>query len=52
MDGHAAAADIREVPIPKIAPGTVVILDNLATHRNKNAAQARHDCGCRFLYLV
>ncbi len=37
MDGPAFAAYIREVLVPEIAPGTVVILDNLATHRNKEA---------------
>jgi transposase len=51
MDGPAFAAYIREVLVPEIAPGTVVILDNLATHRNKDAAQALSDHGCWFLYL-
>ncbi len=50
-DGPAFAACIREVPVPEIAPGTVVILDHLATHRNKEAAQALRDHGCRFPYL-
>ena len=35
MDGTAFAADIREVRVKKIAPSTVVILDNMATHQNK-----------------
>lgn len=51
MDGPAFAAYIREVLVPEIAPGTVVILDNLTTHRNKDAAQALSDHGCWFLYL-
>ncbi|SFU19018.1 IS630 family transposase [Sedimentitalea nanhaiensis] len=51
MDGPAFAAYIREILVPEIAPGTVVILDNLATHRNKEAAQALRDHGCWFLYL-
>jgi hypothetical protein len=51
MDGPAFAAYIREVLVPEITPGTVVILDNLATHRNKEAAQALRDHGCWFLYL-
>ena len=45
------AAYIRDVLVPEIAPGTVVILDNLATHRNKEATQALRDHGCWFLYL-
>ena len=28
-----------------------MICDNLATHRNKDAAQALKDAGCWFLYL-
>jgi transposase len=51
MDGTAFATYIREVLVPEIAPGTVVILDNLATHRNKEATQALRDHGCWFLYL-
>ncbi len=31
--------------MPEIAPGTAVVLDNLANHRNKEAH------GCWFLYL-
>lgn len=37
MDGSAFAAYIREVLIPEIEPGTLIILDNLATHKNKAA---------------
>ncbi len=51
IDGPAFAAYVREVLVPEIAPGTAVILDNLATHRNKEAAAALHAHGCWFLYL-
>jgi transposase len=51
MDGEAFAAYIREVLVLELQPGTVVICDNLATHRNKDAAQALRDNGCWFLYL-
>lgn len=51
MDGPAFAAYIREVLVPEIAPGTTVILDNLATHRNTEAAQALRNHGCWLLYL-
>ena len=51
MDGPAFAAYVREVLIPEIAPGTAVIPDNLATHRNKHAAEALKAPGCWFLYL-
>lgn len=44
MDGPAFAAYVREVLISEIEPGTVVILDNLAT-------KALRAHGCWFLYL-
>ncbi|MCP4316342.1 MAG: IS630 family transposase, partial [Hyphomicrobiales bacterium] len=33
------------------APGTVVILDNLSTHKSLRAAQALKKHGCWFLFL-
>jgi transposase len=51
MDGAAFAAYIREVLVPEIEPGTAVVLDNLATHRNKDAEAALRAHGCWFLYL-
>ena len=51
MDGSAFANYMRDVLIPEIEPGTVVVLDNLATQRNKEAAKALREHGCWFLYL-
>ena len=51
MDGPAFVAYIRDVLIPEIEPGTAVILDNLATHRNKEAKAALRAHGCWFLFL-
>jgi hypothetical protein len=51
MDGPAFAACIREVLVPEIPPGTVVVLDNPATHRNAEAVRAPRAHGCWFLYL-
>jgi len=51
MDGDAFAAYIRDVLVPELQPGTVVVCDNLATHRNKDAAAALKANGCWFLYL-
>jgi len=51
MDGSAFAAYIREVLAPELEPGTVVICDNLATHKNAQAAQALREAGCWFMYL-
>jgi len=51
LGGPAFAACVREVPVPEIEPGTAVVPDNLATHRNKEAEAALRAHGCRFLYL-
>ena len=51
MDGPAFVAYIRDVLVPELQPGTVIILDNLATHKNKEAAAALKEAGCWFLYL-
>ena len=51
MDGPAFAAYIRRVLVPELAPGTAVVLDNLATHRNAEAVAALREAGCWFLYL-
>lgn len=40
MNGDAFAAYIRNVLVPELKPGTVVILDNLATRRNLEAAKS------------
>jgi transposase len=51
MNGEAFAAYIRKVLIPEIQPGTVVICDNLATHKNAEATAALLAHKCWFLYL-
>ena len=50
MDGPAFAAYVEKVLVPELAPGTVVILDNLATHKNAAAAKALRDAGCWFVF--
>ena len=40
MDGLAFATYVENVLVPELQPGTVVILDNLATHKNTEAANA------------
>ena len=51
MDGPVFATYLRDVLIPEIEPGTVVVLHNLATQRNKETAKALREHGCWFLYL-
>ena len=52
MDGEAFEAYVTQVLLPELEPGTVVILDNLATHRNTAAAKAMREAGCWFLFLT
>lgn len=52
MDGPAFATYVREVLIPEIAPGTAVILDNLATRYNTEAAAALAAHGCCLRYSM
>lgn len=51
MDGPAFAANVEKVLAPELDPGTIVILDNLATHKNSEAARAMPNAGCWFLFL-
>ena len=51
MDAAAFTAYVREVLVPEIEPGTVVLCDNLATHKNVEAATALRAHECWFLYL-
>jgi len=51
MDRPTFAAYVREVLVLEIKPGTVVVLDNLATHRNVETTRALRDHGCWFLNL-
>lgn len=51
MNGSAFATYVETRLAPALAPGTVVILDNLSTHRNQRAAAALRARRCRFLFL-
>jgi hypothetical protein len=51
MDRSAFDTFVETQLVPVLAPGTIVILDNLATHKSPRAAQALKDKGCWFLFL-
>ncbi|WP_244395889.1 IS630 family transposase [Beijerinckia indica] len=51
MNGAAFDIYIETQLAPLLAPGTVVILDNLSTHRSPRAAEALKAKGCWFLFL-
>lgn len=48
MNGQAFDTCIETQLAPVLDPGTVVILDNLSTHRSPRAAQALKRQGCWF----
>ena len=51
MDRDAFDSCIEKVPIPEPDPGSVVILDNLATHNSDTATRMLKAHGCCFLFL-
>ena len=51
MNGPAFETYIETQLAPVLERRTVVILDNLSTHKSPRAAQALKDCGCWFLFL-
>ncbi len=51
MNREAFDSYIEHVLIPQIEPGTVVILDNLSTHKSPRAAEILRQHGCWFLFL-
>ena len=51
MDGDAFDTYVETQLAPVLAPGTVVILDNLSTHRSPRAAATLRARGCWLLFL-
>ncbi len=50
-DGPAFVAYVREFLVPTLRPGQIVVLDNLAVHRNAAARRLIEARGCRLLFL-
>jgi len=51
MNGVAFQAYVRQVLIPTLAPGDIVIMDNLPAHKAEGVRNTIEDAGCRLLYL-
>ena len=51
MDRAAFDVYVETQLVPELEPGTVVILDNLATHKSPHAAGILRAHGCWFLFL-
>ena len=42
---------LREILVPTLTPGQIVILDNLAVHKQRALRRLIHAAGCRVLFL-
>ena len=51
MNGVAFQAYVQQVLIPTLAPGDIVIMDNLPAHKAEGVRHAIERAGCRLLYL-
>lgn len=51
MNGVAFQAYVQQVLIPTLAPGDIVIMDNLPAHKAEGVRRAIEGAGCRLLYL-
>jgi transposase len=51
MDGDVFVAYIKTLVVPELAPGDVVIMDNLPAHKVSGVKQAIEDAGARLIYL-
>ena len=57
MDGEALAADIRDMLVPELERGTVIVFDNLATHKTpkplpRSRRMAVGSPNCRHILLI
>jgi transposase len=50
-DGEAFLAFLREVLVPQLRPGQILILDNLKAHKVAGVAEACATAGVQLLYL-
>lgn len=51
MNGDAFRAYVDQVLVPELAPGDIVIMDNLSAHRVKGVRRAIEAAGAKLLYL-
>ena len=51
MNGEWFLAYVRQVLVPALRPGMVVVMDNLPCHKVEGVEQAIAAAGCRLLYL-
>jgi transposase len=51
MNGKAFLAYVRQVLVPTLQPGDLVVLDNLSSHKSAGVRQAIEQAGAQLIYL-
>lgn len=51
MDRVSFEAYVEQVLIPALAPGSIVVMDNLTAHKSPAIAEMLHDAGAELWYL-
>jgi transposase len=51
LSGDLFVACVEQVLVPTLAPGDIVVMDNLACHKRVGVAEALGAAGCRAVYL-
>ncbi len=51
INGDAFLAYVRDLLVPTLSPGDVVIMDNLGSHRGKAVRQAIRQAGAKLIFL-
>jgi transposase len=51
MNGQAFLAYVRQVLVPTLQPGDLVVMDNLSSHKAAGVRQAIEQTGARLMYL-
>ena len=51
INGHSFAAYVEQCLVPTLAPGDIVIMDNLSSHKRPAIRQAIRAAGARLLFL-
>lgn len=51
MNGDLFCAYIRQVLVPELQPGDIVVMDNLSSHKRAEVRTAIHAAGARLAYL-
>jgi len=51
INGQLFLAYVEQFLVPTLAPGDIVIMDNLGSHKGKAVRQAIRSCGAKLLFL-